>query len=270
MRIKINFAVVILLLSVLTGCHLSYDRVEFDRAERALKREQFKEAVKHFSRVIKRSPESDLALEAARNAARVSLFQTEDFIQAIQFFRHVIIYSKSEKERKEAQRNIATIYFDKLTDYKSAIVEFNKLLSLSHSPEDETDYKLYLAKSYFYLNNFFQAKIETDELLKRNLSDEKKFEILLFKGNILMTSKEINEALGVFEQLKKDFPELAKKEKVDMSIAVCYEELNNFAKAISVLEELKADYPHPEFIDLKIKRLEQRQANLPGAKGFRK
>ena len=53
-----------------------------------------------------------------------------------------------------------------------------------------------------------------------------------------------------------------------LNLAVCFEEQNNFEAAIEVLQEMKEDYPQPEFVELKIQRLKTRRKNLPGAKGF--
>lgn len=259
-----------LMVMAMCSCHPSKD-AEFRMAEAALQSKDYPKAVKLFSRLIKKDPNSPMAVTAARTAARVALFQAEDFSKAIEFFRHLVLYSKDPKERMLAQRNVASIYFDKLSDYKNAIIEYNRLLALSHSPEDVIDYRFQLAKSYYYMNNFFQSKVEIDELLKsKAITDPQRFEITLFKGNILLTNKQVDQALEIFKQVKEMNPELARKEKVGMSIAVCYEELNDYDKAIAVLEELKTDYPRPDFIELKIKRLHQRRANQPGAKGFRK
>ena len=66
------------------------------------------------------------------------------------------------------------------------------------------------------------------------------------------------------------YPERAKADNVEMNIIVCYEEMEAFDKAIKRLEKLRSSYQDPEFIDLKISRLRERLANLPGSKGLRK
>jgi len=62
----------------------------------------------------------------------------------------------------------------------------------------------------------------------------------------------------------------AAADNVAMNIIVCYEELEAFDKAIERLEKMRPTYRDPEFIDLKIKRLKERKANLPGSRGLRK
>ncbi len=249
------------------GCTFSFESVEYRKAQRNIKGNSLDRALFHFSRILKKSPDSDLALESARTAARIATLQQGDFLRAVEFYRHIVIYSPEPAERKEAQQRIATIFFQNLNNYEQAIVEYNKLLKLPHSPTEAYQYRLNVARSYFQLSNFFQALVEVEELLEFNLNDDQLFEVSLMKGNIKLTKKELDQAVKIFTELKDQFPERSRAEHIGINIAVTYEELGDFAQAISILEVLKNDYPTPEFIELKIKRLEERQANQPGARG---
>ena len=248
------------------SCRLSYKNIEFQRAQNSLKKKNFHEALMHYSRVIKRSPESPISLEAAREAARISLFETQQFSRAIDFFHHLVVYSVDEVERRRAQEAIAFIYFEKLNDYQAAIKEYSRLLVLPITESKKIEFKLAIAKSYFYLNKFNQAIIEINDLLKFELPRDKAFTINHFKASILLTKKEIEPAIQVYRQLLAEYPELSKKEKVGISIAVAYEDMNALDKAISILEEIRPSYDDADFIDIKIKRLKERIANLPGVR----
>ena len=61
-----------------------------------------------------------------------------------------------------------------------------------------------------------------------------------------------------------EFPEKSKHEKIGLIIAVAYEDMSEYDKAIEVLNGIKPDYNDPGFIDIKIKRLEERISNQPG------
>ena len=127
-----------------------------------------------------------------------------------------------------------------------------------------------VAKSYFYLNKFFQARTEVESLLTQELDEDWKYQLLLFKGNILQAQKDLPEALKTYQKVLQEFPERSQKDKVALTVAVCYEEMSEFEKAIEVLAALRTSYEEPEFLDLRIKRLTQRKENMPGAKGLRK
>jgi hypothetical protein len=51
---------------------------------------------------------------------------------------------------------------------------------------------------------------------------------------------------------------------------VIYEELKEFSKAIDVLEGMREGYAHPDFLDLRIRRLRERMGNQPGAQGLKR
>jgi tetratricopeptide (TPR) repeat protein len=255
---------------VLVNCGTSFNDLEYKRGQEAARKKQYEKALKHFKKVSERDPDTSLAVMAAREAAQIAFFETKKFQEATQFYLHLVKYSKDERERREAQSKIASIYFDKLNDYARAIEEFNKLLLLRSSNEEVAEYRFYLAKSHFNLNNFFEAETEIQDALKVVENPDRKFDLLMFKGSLFFNTKRIDQAIDVYKELTVQYPERAKRENVVMNLIVCYEEKEAFDLAIQNLQELRANYPDPEFIDQNIKRLKDRKSNLPGSKGLRK
>lgn len=252
------------------GCSVSFNNWEYRKAERAAKKSDYKAAVKHYSRVVVRNPESELALTSARKASRISLFQLKNFSKAVDFYRHVVKFSPDSNERRQAQKEIADITFEKQTDYKRAVEEYNRLLILKLPPEDFLDIKLRIAKAHYYQTEFFQAESEAQNALLRAEKGPRRFEIELFLANVFFNTKRMDKAIEAYKKLDQEYPELAAKEKVKMSLVVCYEETEQFKDAISMLETMKDGAADPEFLDLKIARLKERIMNLPGSRGLRK
>lgn len=255
---------------MLTSCSVSFSRLELSRGVKAAEEKKFSKAVEHFKRVMARDPESLSAISAAREASKISYFETKNFNDAILFNNHLVKYSDKENERRNAQELIATIYFENLNNYKMAIQEYNKLITLRNSNEEVANYHFNLARSHFYLNNFIEAQSEVEAALKSVEDKDKKFDYLLFLGNVYFNTKRVEAAVKVYEDVVENFPDCAKADNVAMNIIVCYEEMEAFDKAITKLEKLRSSYSDREFIDLKIKRLKERLANLPGSKGLRK
>lgn len=244
--------------------------MEFRRAQRLENNGRFSEALDKYDVIIANNSQSDIALESARRGARISYFETEEFLRSIDYYNFIVVNSSDSSERHESQRIIASIYFEKLTDYKNAIVHYNKLLSLPNTKEENISYRLSVARAHFYLNDFFQALAEVERALEEANSPERKFDLKLFKANILFNTKKIEKAIEIYKQLQDLNPQRAKEQNVGMNIVVSYEELNKFNKAISLLEDMRNDYEDKDFIDLKIVRLQERISNLPGARGLRK
>lgn len=252
------------------GCTASFNGVEYRRGQSEQKNQNFSEAIKHYQKVIARAPDTSFALKSSREAARLALFETKDYLKAVDFYRHVVNYSDTDKERREAQKTIAKIYLEKLANYAQAAEEYNKLLLLRSANEDVVDNRFDLAKALFYMNKFDEAQSEIDQALKVVEDKDKKFELLMFLGNIYFNTRKSDQAISTYEEVMRLYPERAKKDNVAMNIVVCYEDAEAFDKAIERLEQMRPQYPDPDFIDLKIKRMKARKANLPGSKGLRK
>lgn len=254
----------------ISACSLSYQDVEYRRAKSDESSGNFKSALEHYHRIIKREPKSDLAITSARKAARISLLEIKNFTAAIGFYKHLVVYSSDPKERFSSQKKIADIYFEKIGNYPQAIIEYGRLLKLPHTKEENYFFRTRIAKSHFQVNNFYQSLVEVDTLLEEKPESDKEFDLKLFKANIFLTTKKVDDAIKVFKELMKINPQKAQAENVGINLSVAHEEKKDFKTAIEVLESIKESYPTQEFIELKIKRLKERAENQPGAKGLKR
>ncbi len=254
---------------ILAACS-SQEKADYEQAQKAIDQGHFRVAAGYLDRVIKRNSGNTLTLDAAREAARISFYEIKDYKKAIQYFQFLVLHSKSPEERLQSQRQVASINFDNLQDYNQSIAELSKLLEMPHNEFQETQYRLNLARAYFYLGNYFQSLSELDSLLSKKSNPDIRFGALTLKGNILVAQKQFGKAVDVFKSLISSYPEKSMKENIGLTLAVCYEENDNFKGAIQVLEDYRGNYNPPEYIELRIKRLQERLKNAPGAKGFRK
>nr|WP_295901245.1 tetratricopeptide repeat protein [uncultured Bdellovibrio sp.] len=257
------------LVLALTACS-SQEEADYKQAQKEIAQEHYRIALSYLDKVIKRNNPTKYPLEAAREAARISFFEIKDFNKAIEYHHFIVLHSPDEKERLESQKQIAAIYFNNLQNYQESIVEYSKLQQMPHTDLEAAQYKMNVARAQYYQNNFFQAESEIDSLLKLKGDDNTRFSALMLKGNILVARKDFAKAAEIFKNLIQNFPEKAIQENVALTLAVCYEENFDFKSAIAILEQYKSKYSPPEYIELRIKRLQERMKNAPGAKGFRK
>lgn len=255
---------------LLSSCQYSFLNLEYQRGESAYRSSNYKEAIGFFRRVILRAPESEISIQSAQRAAYISIFHLKNYKDAVKFYQHIVVYGKDEQVRKEAQISIANVFYDKMADYTKAIEAYSKLIALPHDKEQGIRYAMRVAHSFFYIGDYRQAKVEIKKLLKDDLNEDQAFQAQLFLGNIFFTTKEMSEAIRVFTGLVERYPERSRKEKVPMTIVVCYEELKDYDLAIAKLKEMKLTEESTDQIDLKIRRLEKRKANLPGYRGLKK
>jgi lipopolysaccharide biosynthesis regulator YciM len=253
----------------LAGCVPGGQR-EYETAQAEAASGQFKSAVGHYDKILIRFSGEEVSLRAAREAARISFYDTKDFKKAVGFFKYIVLYSNDASERDSAQKQIADIYFTQLNDYPKAVIEINKVLTITSNPTERAKYKINLAKAYYYQNNFAQAENEVDEFLRATKDEKLRFDLTMLKGNIALAKKDLTKATEIYKEVMRVFPDRAQRENVALTLAVCYEELKDFKNAMATLEILKKTHPVPEYIDVRIKRLLERQKNAPGAKGMRK
>lgn len=220
-------------------------------------------ATSFYEKVKKRDPESEKALEGARQAARLSLYELKDYERSIDNLKHLVLYSKEPSERKSAQKQIAVIYFDNLVDYDKAIVEYNRLLQMQNTSFEEADFKIAIARAYYHQGQFFQAMSEATEVLRGSISSDQRFEMLLLAANIKLALKDYKGAAFQYTEIFEEYPERSKKEDIHLSLILTLEEQGEFKKAIDTLESMREWYPQKEYIDLRINKLEQRLKNAP-------
>ena len=255
---------------VMCACKLSSEELEFKRAQEAVEKNDSETALKHFKSIVDRGTKSSRSMEAAREAARINHYILKRPKDAAEYYRYIVLYAGDASARVDAQKKLADIYLTQILDYQQAITEYSRLLELPHSPQEDFAFRLAIARSYFYLSNFYQAQVEIDGILNRNYDKELVFEALLLKANVFLTSKKLDEAIVTLKRIIDTYPERAKNETIGLVLAVTYEEQKNYAKAIETLESIKDTYPRKAFIEQRIKILRERQTYLPGARGFRK
>lgn len=243
---------------------------DFERASQEAGRAHYRVALSYFDRVLKRDQSGDWALKAAREGARISVFELKDYKKAVEYLRHLVLHSEDAVELEQAQRQLADVYFENLNDYPKAYAEFSKLLAMKLSSIERAKIQIKMARASFYLGDFSQAESEVETVLNNPLEAASRFQALNLKGNILVAKKSYQKAAEIFRLVLKDFPDVAVAENVPLQLAVCYEEDQRYREAIGVLETLRVTYQPPEYIELRIKRLQEKIRNQPGAKGFRK
>lgn len=226
--------------------------------------------MENYDKIIVKDPESKIAMESLRRAARIADLELKDFSRALTLYSKLLLLSPDGQERIRIQKIIADIYFEKLNNYPLSIIEYNRLLSLKVPLEIQVSSRLRIAKSHYYISEFYQAEAEAERALSNAYSEEERFEIELFLANIFYNTKRTQKAVEAYYKLLEEFPKLARKENVEMSIVVALEEMQKFSEAIDLLESMKEFYSEPDFLDLKIKSMNERRANLPGSKGLRK
>lgn len=247
----------------LISCSSPQDR-DYNRGIKFQNRNEWREAVAEFEKAMKRKPGTPTSLKAARERAKILLYDLKNYEGVINTLKYLILYSHSPEERRSAQAQIAQIYFDNLAWYDKALIEYSKLLSSNLSKLEQIKIRLSIARSYYHLGQFQQSSSEAQQILiEKDLSKDQAFDVLLLQANIQLALKKFAEAAKLLESIMKNFSERSKKENIGINLALCYEELGVHKEAIRVLEDIKNYYQPKEYIELRLKKLNDRLLNQP-------
>lgn len=255
----------------LAGC-LSSTEIGMKRARQLLVEKKPAEAAAMFETIVTKEKGKPDSAVAALEAAKIYQYDLKKFDAAIRSYRTVIAVSSDASIRREAQQKVAALLFYDVQDFTGAVAEYSRLLELQHTLPEEIEWRGRIAKAYYYLGNYFQAGIEIDRLLKQapGVDEEAVYQGYLLKANIHVGAREHDQAAKVLDSMMAQFPDRARRDSIPLMLAVAYEEQRNFAKAIEVLTKVREYDPRKSFFDEKIRSLKERQAQQPGARGFRK
>lgn len=240
----------------------------FKKANGLKNEKLYRQATSEYEQIVKLYPNEKISLQAAEEAAHITEFEIKDYKRTIQFLEFLVMKSDKMEKRIQAQEKMARIYFDQVQDYRKAITEFNKLIPHLESKSDQLRVRLMTAQALYYLGEFAQSSTEVDNLLQIGAEEDQKFEALLLKANILVAKKQFVKAIDIYKELFKLDEKRAGIENLHLALALCYEELADYKKAIDVIAEVQKLDPQNEYYQLRINRLSDRMANKPGAKGI--
>jgi tetratricopeptide (TPR) repeat protein len=247
----------------MAGCDTP-QTIDFNRGAGFQAKNEFHLAVSEYEKVIRRAPRSQLALRAARESAKIYLYEIKNYERSIEVLKLLVLYSDQPEERLKAQTQIAQIYFDNLARYDKALIEYSRLLASNLSKAEKLKVRLAIARTYYYLGQFSQSWSEAREiLLDKSVSPDQAFDVMLLQANINLAQKDFLEAARILRKIMADFQERATKENIGLSLALCYEELGNHEEAIGVLEFVKTYYQPKEYIELRIRKIKQKTVNQP-------
>lgn len=255
----------------LSSC-LPSAEVDMKRARSLASEKKMAEAAALFEKIVAKNANKPAAALAALEAAKIYQYDLKNPAAAIRNYRLVILESKDAAIRRESQIKLAGLLFYDAQEFSEAVTEYSKLLDLSHSLPEEIEWRSRIARAYYYQGNYFQSGVEVDRLLKiaTGVDEEAVYQASLLKANIHVGAKEHDEAAKVLDSMMSQFADRARRDSIPLMLAVAYEEQRNFDKAIEVLKKVREYDSRKSFFDEKIRSLQERQSQAPGARGFRK
>ncbi len=216
----------------------------------------YEQAAEIFQLVYEKHPDSPMASAALLQAGEMFNLYLARYHEAL------IAYLLVEKDYPEtaeaalARRQVARIYKQRLRDYDRAIIAYQKLLADGVTDEDLVQYEI--ADAYFRLNNFEQARIEFESLLKSYPQSPLVPEVSYRIAVAHSLEGSLDQAEQAYRGLIAAWPDGPYTLEGRFGLASVLEEQEQLGESLQILKKLKGLYPNPEVLDEKVRRVSAR------------
>jgi len=159
-------------------------------------------------------------------------------------------------EVEPAIRQVAALYKYRLNDCGQAIAAYQKVLDQPVQDSDQLQYEV--ADCYFRLNNFEQARIEFESLLK-NYPDSKQIAEVQYRIAVTYAlESKLPEAAGAYRLVIERWPDSPYTLEARFGLATVLEEQEKLLEALDILEGLTGIYPKQDILERKTEQVRER------------
>jgi len=155
-----------------------------------------------------------------------------------------------------ARKQVAVLYKYRLNDCDQAIAVYQKVLDDAESNSDQLQYEV--ADCYFRLNNFAQARIEFESLLKNDPQSDLFAEVQYRIAMTYALEGKLPEAAGAYRVVIERWSESSYAVEASFGLATVLEEQEELVEALKILEELKGIYPKEDILTRKTEQVRER------------
>ena len=232
-----------------------------------INKNQFVDAILLLESSVELEKDNIKRTKAQFEAARLLRFELQDYDKALILLRAVVLQSQDSKMRLLAQESICEIYFDHLQNYHEALNELLILEPLLSDAKKEI-IRLKIAQSQRFLGNY-QAALEYIEVALKS-SEAEKYSFLKLKAQIFQSQQKFDESIKILEEIYKNNKKYFIDENLHAAISNIHEEKKDYKIAIEYLEKNANEISNKNYLELRIKKMKEKQINKPFSRGVRK
>lgn len=159
-------------------------------------------------------------------------------------------------EVSAARIQVAVLYKYRLNDCSQAIAVYQKVLDETDRDNDQLQYEV--ADCYFRLNNFAQARIEFETLLKNYPQSDLFAEVQYRIAMTYALEGQLPEAAGAYRVVIERWSESPYAVEASFGLATVLEEQEELVEALKILEDLEGIYPKQDVLARKTEQVRER------------
>lgn len=206
----------------------------FARGEVLVLNGDYEDAIDEFRDVYEDHPDFVLAPRALFRTGEIQNLFLKRFHDALYSFHNLERDYADSPFVNDALKQEAEIYKNRLRDYGRAAALYQKLLDLGLEPADRFQYEL--SDCYFRLNNFEQARIEFENLLKNWPESPLKTEVEYRIGMSYALDGKPKKAETAFRAILKEKPNDPFAVETKFGLAAVLEDQERLRESLRVLQ----------------------------------
>ncbi|OGQ11738.1 MAG: hypothetical protein A3G39_00260 [Deltaproteobacteria bacterium RIFCSPLOWO2_12_FULL_43_16] len=247
-----------------TACSQDPSLPLYQKAEEHFSKMDYVQAVKGYSDVVNKYPESQYAPASQYKIGLINNLYLKDMKRAMNAYATLMLLYPGSEEVILARQDMADIYIRK-GDYRRAIGEYQWLMkNTGGAQRDNVQYQI--AMAYLKLTDIKQARIEFQEILKNSFNSQFNPQISYQIANTYYLEGDCREAIKAYDNVVSLYPSSPYAHEARLGKAVCIEEAGNIAEAMELYKELEKSYPNPEVIRVRMEGIDAREKkNTPVA-----
>lgn len=250
-----------------TGCQSRSDKLYAEAYEK-INQNKFKDAIELLESSSELEKNNIKKTKALFEAARLLRFESQDYEAALKHLRTVVLSSEDEKMRLLAQESICEIYFDHMQNYHEALKELLILEPLLKESKKKELLRLKIAQSQHLIGSSQVAREYIDSVLKISGVDKNPF--LKLKAQVLQSENKLDEALKIYDQIYNLSQKYFATENLFYVVSAIQEEKKDYKLGVEYLEKHSEEIADKNYLELRIKKLKEKQINKPFSRGVRK
>lgn len=264
---SIKLFILLLTASALCACQSRAEKF-YNLAQEKIVQRQFVDAVELLENSSELEKNNRVWSKTRFEIARIYRFEIHDYNKSLAVYRDLILKSEDASIRLLSQEAIAETYFENIQDYTTAVKEYLLLESIIKDPEKLEEIRLKIAQCYRYTGNLKTALEYIEVFLKSAKSEKSAF--LKLKAQTYSSLGEYDEAVKNYNLILVNDPKFFTEENLYVAVAMTFEEKQDYKAAIAYLQQNKNKIKDHAYVDLRIRRLNEKLVNKPFTKGVRK
>jgi TolA-binding protein len=258
-------AVVLVVLVLAGGCAADSEQDWFAKADDLVLDGKHREAVATLERYLEKFPEGALRDRALFRSGEILYFSLAERSLAVKNFSRLVRRHPNSKYAFRAHEILAGAFLDETREYLPAVLEYKWLLKQDPHGEKAALYQFQAARCYLLGGDYEQAVLEFG-LFVRDYPDSELMDRAYDElGGAYLVLGRPRQAMFIFKKLLEKFPESPLGPTAEFKVANALEDLHLYAESLEVYEGLLERYPNRPAVEVRIAGLKSRQKNQQGS-----